>query len=286
MSPRRASTAPALLAALVTVFAVLGTATPAHADKDDDRPGYSATGTGDGALFQGNQQQHQQTPAVEGQPAGDTSYAGTGEVEMMVYPDGTTAPVNDPPDLSWMPGAVDSCGSNWGGDGWNAQYAEATPCAPADPEEPAQAPVITAAMVSAAARVLAPVNPPHVEPGTVSYVNIPNNYWAAPPAVDNSITLLGVTIPLQWRPTSTTWSFGDGSTATGNGVQGADLAAPGTVEHAYRRQGSYDISTTTNYNLTFVLPGGGAQTIAVTSPPSAPVTLPIREIQTLTSYVN
>ena len=116
-------------------------------------------------------------------------------------------------------------------------------------------------------------------------MNIPNNSGLTPPAVDNSISLLGVTIPLQWRPTSTTWSFGDGSTATGNGVRGPTSLLRGRSSRL-PPSGSYDISTTTNYNLTFVLPGGGAQTIAVTSPPSAPVTLPIREIQTLTSYVN
>ena len=39
-------------------------------------------------------------------------------------------------------------------------------------------------------------------------------------------------------------------------------------------------STATTYNLSFVLPGQGAQTIALTAPPSPPVTLPVREIQT------
>ena len=67
-----------------------------------------------------------------------------------------------------MPGAVDSFGSNWGGDSSNAQYAEATPCAPADPEEPAQAPVITGGDGVRSRARAAPVNPPHVEPGTVS----------------------------------------------------------------------------------------------------------------------
>jgi len=43
---------------------------------------------------------------------------------------------NDPnADLSNEPGAIDSCGSDWGGDGWNAQYAQPTPCAPTE-EEP------------------------------------------------------------------------------------------------------------------------------------------------------
>ena len=60
---------------------------------------------------------------------------------------------------------------------------------------------------------------------------------------------------------------------------------PVPIEHAYARQGSYAITTSTTYDLTFVLPGQGAQTIALTAPPSPPVTLPVREIQTLVDYV-
>ena len=50
------------------------------------------------------------------------------------------------------------------------------------------------------------------------------------------------------------------------GVEGADVGAPGAVEHAYARQGSYAITTTTTYDLTFVLPGQGAQTIPLDLP--------------------
>ena len=122
-----------------------------------------------------------------------------------------------------------------------------------DEVTPPAPPVITTTMVTAAARVVPP-NPPHVEPGTLSYVHIPNNYWTETAAVNDAVTMLGVTIPLRWTPTGTTWNFGDGR-GTGNGIQGADLGAPGAVEHAYRRQGSYDITTTTTYDLTFVMPG-------------------------------
>ena len=68
-----------------------------------------------------------------------------------------------------------------------------------------------------------------------------------------------------WTPTSTTWDFGDGGSATGDGVKGADVGAAGAIEHSYARQGSYDITTTTTYDLTFVLPGQGAQTISLTA---------------------
>jgi hypothetical protein len=147
-------------------------------------------------------------------------------------------------------------------------------------------PVITTEMVSQAASVTAPRNPPHVEPGHDSLVNIPNNYWTDTEPVADEITVLGVRIPMHWTPTSTTWDFGDGATATGNGVRGADVGTPGTVEHAYDRRGSYAITTSTSYDLTFRLPGHGPQTIHLTAPPSPAVTLPVRELQTRTDYAD
>ncbi len=176
--------------------------------------------------------------------------------------------------------------------GYSEDFAVPSPCiqpTAADPEDPEapQAPappVITTEMVTEAARVTAPVVPPHVEPGNVSYVHIPNNYWAEAATVDSSVTVVGVNIPLRWTPTGTTWEFGDGSTATGEGVQGAAVGAAGAVEHAYTVGGSYDITTTTTYDLTFVIPGQGAQTVSLVSPPSPPVTLPVGEVQTLVNW--
>jgi hypothetical protein len=46
----------------------------------------------------------------------------------------------------------------------------------------------------------------------------------------------------------------------------------------------YAITTSTDYDLTFVIPGAGQQTIALTSPPSPAVVLPVREMQTLANY--
>ena len=116
-------------------------------------------------------------------------------------------------------------------------------------------------MVTDAARVTAPTSPPHVEPGNRSYVNIPNNYWTDAPTVRTSVTVLGRRIPLTWAPTSTTWNFGDGGSATGNGVEDAAIGAPGAVEHAYERQGSYDISTTTPTTSPSCCPARAPQTM-------------------------
>ena len=178
----------------------------------------------------------------------------------------------------------------YGADGYSYNLALPAPCIQPEQtdepegEQPPAPPQVTTEMVTAAARVVAPTSPPHVEPGTVSYVNIPNNYWTESPTVRDSVTVLGQVIPLVWTPTSTTWDFGDGGSATGDGVKGADVGAAGAIEHSYARQGSYQISTTTTYNLTFVLPGQGAQTISLTATPSDPVTLPVREIQTLVDF--
>ena len=127
---------------------------------------------------------------------------------------------------------------------------------------------------------------PTSSPATRSDVNIPNNYWTDAPSVRTSVNVLGRAIPLTWTPTGTTWDFGDGVTATGTGIVGAAPGAPGAVEHAYEQQGTYDITTSTTYDLTFVLPGQGAQTIQLTSPPSARWRCAVGEIQTRVSYAH
>ncbi|MCW2768556.1 MAG: hypothetical protein JWO11_4515 [Nocardioides sp.] len=70
--------------------------------------------------------------------------------------------------------------------------------------------------------------------------------------------------------------------------QGLDTTAPkppASVSNSGQSAvDSYDITTTTTYDLTFVLPGQGAQTIQLTAPASPAVTLPVREIQTRATY--
>jgi hypothetical protein len=265
---RSRSFAAVLLSAAMVAFLVIGVGSPAQAN-DRKRSGSDVSAINDSqAQVQVSQTQTQSTPQTSGQTGytGSTGYTGTGT------PSGVTG------------APAEECGRYLG----STFVTEVCPEDPADPADPTApvAPVITAQMVTAAAVVTAPVNPPNVEPGTKSFVNIPNNYWAETPTVDDAVTLLGTTIPLRWTPVSTTWSFGDGGSEIGNGIEGAGVGAPGAVEHAYQRQGSYDITTTTTYDLTFVLPGGAAQTIQLTAPPSPAVTLPVREIQTFTDWVS
>ena len=287
-----------VLAGAALTALLLGFSGTAWADEGDSGPTTIAAGgtTASSQALLGSQvHTHQSDPSpgttTTGSPGSSTQSASAPSPYPAVGPYGTWTdafPKNPNADLSWMPGSVDACGSTWGGDGWNAQYAVATPCAPGTPaaDQPPGPPQITTAMVVAAASAVAPINPPHVQPGQISYVHVPNNYWADAPTVNTSLTLLGVVVPLRWTPVSTTWSFGDGSSASGNGIAGADVGIAGTVEHAYDRQGSYAITTATAYDLTFTIPGQGAQTVQLSSPPSPAVTLPISEIQTRVDYVN
>ena len=104
----------------------------------------------------------------------------------------------------------------------------------ADPDaEPI--PVITPQMVTDAAEQVAPKPVAQVQPGARSYVNIPNNYFTENAETTIPVTVLGQQIQVTFIPAGDTWDFGDGATATGSGVEDADVGAAGAVEHAYSR---------------------------------------------------
>ena len=270
---------------VAATFVVLGA--PAYADHNGPPHGqFSGSpdqGSNSSATIGGTQTTTHTTP---GTSSSTGSSGSTGSSSPISSSTGSTADV--PLGTLTGGGACDPATYGPGGyaPGWPvpAPCKQPTPGTPAKPGKPAAPPQVTTQMVTDAAQVVAPTSTPHVEPGTRSYVNIPNNYWTEAPTVRTSVTVLGQAIALTWTPTGTTWDFGDGSTATGTGIEGAALGQAGSIEHAYLRQGSYDITTSTTYDLSFVLPGQGTQTIPLTSPPSAPVTLPVSEIQTRVSY--
>ena len=117
-------------------------------------------------------------------------------------------PKNPNADLSWMPGAVDACGSNWGGDGGTRST----------PPRPRAPPPTTRRRRRAARRSPWRWSPPprpwsRRPPLRTSARHgllraHPNNYWTDAPTVNNSVTLLGMTIPLRWTPVTTSWDFG------------------------------------------------------------------------------
>jgi hypothetical protein len=149
----------------------------------------------------------------------------------------------------------------------------------ADPNA-APVPVITPQMVTDAAEQVAPKPVAQVQPGTRSYVNIPNNYFTDPAQTTIPVTVLGQQIAVTFVPEGDTWDFGDGGTATGSGIEDAGLGAPGAVEHGYTRTGSYAIHVSRTYTVRFTIPGGPVTVDNAFTIPGPDAVLPVGEIQT------
>lgn len=153
-------------------------------------------------------------------------------------------------------------------------------CRGAD-EPTTEEPEVTSEMVLDQAYAAAPRPEARVQPGTRSYVNVPNNYVADAPDRTVTVTVLGNPIAIRFVVNEVTWDFGDGTSGTGKGIEDADVGTPGAVEHAYTRQGDYQITATSTVGVSFTLPDG--QTVNLPnafSMPGEPVELPVGEIQT------
>ena len=155
-------------------------------------------------------------------------------------------------------------------------------------EDPSMAePQVTEADVVDAAEAAAPDSEVHVEPATESYVNVPNNVYADSDAQTVTVEVLGQAIAVEFAPQRYAWEFGDGGTATGAGVEGADVGAAGAVEHRYRRGGEYGITLTRTFTVSFTLPSGEAVTIpGEISSTSDPYPLSIGEVQSVVTDVD
>jgi hypothetical protein len=165
--------------------------------------------------------------------------------------------------------------------------ATGTECLGADEEPAAAEPQVTEADVVDAAEAAAPDSEVHVEPATESYVNVPNNVYADSDAQTVTVEVLGQAIAVEFAPQRYAWDFGDGGTATGAGVEGADVGAAGAVEHRYRRGGDYGITLTRTFTVSFTLPTGEAVTIpGEISSTSDPYPLSIGEVQSVVTDVD
>ncbi len=159
-------------------------------------------------------------------------------------------------------------------------------CRGAD-EPTEEEPEVTSEMVLDQAYAAAPTPTAQVQPGTRSYVNVPNNYYADAPDTTVNVTVLGNPIAVQFHVSEVTWDFGDGASGTGEGVKDADVGTAGAVEHAYTQQGDYQIRATSTVGVRFTLPNG--QTVDMPnafSMPGEPVELPVGEIQTRVDSTN
>jgi hypothetical protein len=149
----------------------------------------------------------------------------------------------------------------------------------ADPNA-VQVPVITPQMVTDAAEQVAPEPVAQVQPGARSYANIPNNYFTGNEPTTIPVTVLNQQVQVTFVPDGDTWDFGDGASATGSGIKDADVGAPGSVEHAYVRSGSYAIHVSRTYTVRFTLPGGPQTVADAFTIPGPDTVLPVGEIQT------
>jgi hypothetical protein len=156
------------------------------------------------------------------------------------------------------------------------------------PQDPTTTPpVVTETMVVDAAYAAAPKPSAMVQPGTRSYVNIPNNYYADAQDQTVTVNVLGNDIAVTFVVEDVTWAFGDGATGTGVGRKDAEVGAADAVEHSYSRSGSYTITASTTLGVRFTLPNGQAvNTPGAITMDSAPVTLPVSEIQTRVDHTD
>jgi hypothetical protein len=127
---------------------------------------------------------------------------------------------------------------------------------------------------------VAPEPVAQVQPGTRSYVNVPNNYWSEDTAETIDVNVAGTAIAVTFVPTGDTWDFGDGASATGSGTKDADIGAAGAVEHSYASGGSYAIHVSRTYTVRFTIPGGPVTVDNAFTIPGPDAALPVGEIQT------
>lgn len=286
-----------LLVALIAAAAFIAVPTTATAGEDD--PIYGGNADGDGAVIDGSQGGSNQnggggsSPAVYTVPKPYKEYRYVAACSQNTVDGGEdnlcgsavyTCP--DDGDIRYRVYTRQHDADGDVADGADFEYAGTQCRGPNDPDEggPIQ---ITTADIADEARKAAPTTVVHVEPGNRSYVNVPTNFYADAAAENASVQVLGQSIALRFEPSGFTWTYGDGSTGSGPGVQGAPVGGPGAVEHAYLRSGDVTITVTRIFEVTFTLPGGQTGTIPApgVSNTSAPYPLEIGEIQTTVTEV-
>lgn len=155
-----------------------------------------------------------------------------------------------------------------------------------DPDE-SEPPTISLAQIIDAARALAPTPTFVIEPAAKSYVNVPTNFAADVEPVTVNVTLLGITVPVEFTPGDVTWNFGDGRSGSGVGVRNASVGQAGAVEHAYARSGEFDVSLSVGYSVRVIIPTGDPITLPTPiTRTAAPQSLPVGEIQSVVTEVD
>lgn len=136
---------------------------------------------------------------------------------------------------------------------------------------------------------LAPLPTITVEPATKTYVNVPTNVSTEDGSFGPftaELDELPISISVTFTANGFRWNFGDGGTAQGAGVAGAQVGQAGAVEHLYRRSGTYQITLERTYAAAVTV---GGQTIDIQAPitnTSAPYALQVGELQSVVTEVD
>ena len=154
-------------------------------------------------------------------------------------------------------------------------------------DEPEGGPeVITEADIRAAVEGVVPVPSVTVEPAGGTYVNVPTNFVSEGSDQTTTVQVLGVPVQVQFTATDTRWSFGDGTSGTGNGIRNASVGQAGAVEHDYRRAGTYTVTVTRTYSVTLSLPDGQSSSLDGFTRTSPGLSLPVGEVQSLVTEID
>ncbi len=125
-------------------------------------------------------------------------------------------------------------------------------------------------------------------PGSYALTQFESIFWTDTPTVRDlgAVELLGHQVAITITAQSTTWSFGDGTSASSTGPGRPYTAAepcrevqcPAWFGHTYTRTGSVVVSATIDWAATYTVDGGAPEPIEATvAGPTASMTLPVKQ---------
>ncbi|RFU42234.1 hypothetical protein DZF91_07750 [Actinomadura logoneensis] len=134
-----------------------------------------------------------------------------------------------------------------------------------------------------------PAPSPHTNPSGRSWVALPTYLWVDPSGwrpLRARAAVDGQTVTMTGTPRRVEWSLGDGAVGCdGPGTPYRPGGPPSNCSYAYRRSGSYTVTATAYYSVSWTCEGacdarGGTYG---TFPVSASTSLTVQEIQTRTT---
>ncbi|MCW4600244.1 PKD domain-containing protein [Janibacter hoylei] len=129
-----------------------------------------------------------------------------------------------------------------------------------------------------------------LEPGSISIVGIPTWMWAENPAALGPITrtasVPGLSLTMTAKMTGVTWNMGDGTTVECAGTGTKWSSARGTAHsptcgHTYTKQGTYTVTSTAHWSVSWRASTG--QTGVITRDLPSTSTIRVGEVQVINS---